>query len=233
MSGSANVKAMNKSVQVFCDTVNQYFPLSVTDCGKYSRLTLFKLMRFKVKQYHAEGIGNLAVMTVNMGLMQMATVVLTPAERDLPLVSMDYMYVLGNRTAYLEFFDLVLAKDEKYAGLLQELKGIYRRYDHLETVTPTAAWYDSLKTIGFYKKGKKADDEALIEMMRKGLEAVMKYGQKLPELDAAAHKEKAALQKTYSNGLIENGGVSTDIFVKAMGADGTRTFFDSVLFKAE
>ena len=44
---------------------------------------------------------------------------------------------------------------------------------------------------------------------------------------------QAELQKNYSNGLIENGGVSTDLFVKAMGEEKTRVFFDQVLFKAK
>ena len=229
----ANVEAMNESVQVFCDTVNEYFPLTEVDCGEYSSLKLFGIMKFNVKQYTAAGIGNLAVMTTNLGVMQMATVVLTPVDRDLPLISMDYMYMLGNRTAYVEFFDLMLDQDDNYAALQQELGAVYEQYAELETVTPSSAWYDALMTVGFHKKGGKADDEALIEMLENGLRTAMNYAQMLPELDTDAHAKKAALQKTYSDGLIENGGVSTDMFVKAMGAEGTRTFFDRVLFKAE
>jgi len=233
VNAPVNKKAMNQSVQSFCDTVGKYYTLTETDCGEYRNLTLFGIMKFNVRQYEVEGIGNLAVMTTDIGVMQMATVVLTPTQRDLPLVSMDYMYMLGNRTAYVEFYDLVLEQDDGYKALLKDLGAIREQFDNLETVTPTAAWYDTLKTEGFYKKGTADDDAALIEMLEKGLDAVMAYGQNLPVLENDARAEKAALQKTYSEGLIENGGVSTDIFVKALGADGTRAFFDSVLFKAE
>ena len=233
VNASANGKAMNRAVQVFCDTVNDRFPLSEVDCGEYRKMTLFGIMKFNVKQYEARGVGNLSVMTTNMGLMQMATVVLTPTERDMPLVSMDYMYMLKNRTAYLEFYDLVLAQDAGYGALMQELGAIRKQYDKLETVTPSPAWYDTLKTEGFYKKGSKAEDDVLIDMLEKGLSVVMAYGRTLPELDTEAHANKVALQKTYSAGLIENGGISTDIFVKALGAEDTRAFFDRVLFKAD
>ena len=133
----------------------------------------------------------------------------------------------------LQHFLLVLEQDEEYAALLEQLGAVRADYDSIETVTPSAAWYDSLKTEGFYKKGKKADDDALIEMMHRGLDSVMIYSSALPELDEEAHAHKTVLQKTYSDGLIDNGGISTDIFVKALGTDETRIFFDSVLFKAD
>lgn len=53
-------------------------------------------------------------MRVNMGVMQMATVVITPREKNLPLLSADYMYILSNRKSYLEFYDVVKEKDSKY-----------------------------------------------------------------------------------------------------------------------
>jgi len=233
MNMPTNMKAMNQSVHAFLETVDRYYPLKAVDCDDYSDLTLFGILKFNVKQYEATGVGNLAVMTTNVGLMQMATVVLTPVNRDLPLISMDYMYILGNRTAYVEIYDLVLDKNEHYEELMQQLGDIRRQYDNLETITPSAAWYDSLKTEGLYKKGTKADDGILAEMLEKSLDAIMQYGQTLPILEEEAHKEKAALQKTYSNGLIEHGGVSTDIFVKALGPETTRDFFDKVLFRAE
>lgn len=233
LNAPANTKAMKRSVEVFLDTVQQYYPVKEVDCGDYSNLKLYGIMKFDVKQYEVEGVGNLAVMTTNVGVMQMATVVLTPTQRDLPLISMDYMYILGNRTAYLEVYDLVLDAGDAYQGLLQDLAAVRSSYDALETVTPSAAWYDSLKTEGFYKKGTKADDQALLDMLEKGLQPVMAYGQSLPELEPEARAEKAALQKTYSTGLIENGGISTDIFVKAMGAEATQAFFDKLLFKVD
>jgi len=233
LNAPANVKAMNQAVDIFVSKVSAVYPVTEVDCGEYANMKLNGIMKFKVKQYEVEGVGNLAVMTTNMGLMQMATVVLTPVERDMPLVSMDYMYILSNRTAYLEVYDLVLDKDGEYQNLLQELASVRESYSNLETVTPTAGWYDSLKTEGLYKKTSKTNDLTLLAMLDKALEPILSYGKNLPQLEANERAEKIALQKTYSNGLIENGGISTDTFVKALGADATRAFFDKVLFKAE
>lgn len=227
----SNTKAMNISVDTYCDTIREYYTLTEVDCGEYSNLKLYGLIKFNTKQYNVEGIGNLAIMTTNMGIMQMATIVLTPTMKDIPLISVDYVYMLGNRKAYIEFFDLVLSKDANYSNLIQELEDVLIQYSDLETVTSKAAWYDSLKTIELRKKGKKADDSRLNEMLEQSLKTVMLYAQTLPELDANEQNEKASLQKQYSDGLIDNGGISTDIFLKALGAEETRKFFDSFLFK--
>ena len=44
---------------------------------------------------------------------------------------------------------------------------------------------------------------------------------------------KRKLCKEYSDGLISNGGISTDVFKEQLGEDTTRDFFDKVLFGTE
>ena len=67
-------------------------------------------MKFDLEQYEIEGIGNLSVIRMNMGVMQMLTFVITSRDRNLPLLSSDYMYMLANRTVYVEFYDMVVEK---------------------------------------------------------------------------------------------------------------------------
>ena len=40
-----------------------------------------------------------------MGFMQMVSYIITPFKKDMPMLSMDFMYILGNRKAYAEFYD--------------------------------------------------------------------------------------------------------------------------------
>lgn len=233
VNASRNVKAMNQSVDVILDTLRESYTVTEADVGEYSVMKLYGVMKFYVRRYDVEGIGSLAAMTVNMGVMQMSTVVLTPADRDVPLISADYMYMLGSRTCYLEFYDLVLEPDsESYAGLLKTLEAVKAAYGEFEDVTPTSAWYDSLKTVGIYKKGTHKDDKTLNAILADGVGAVADYAKTLPLLESADRAVKAEKQKAYSDGLIQNGGVSTDAFVKSLGKEATKQFFDEVLFRA-
>ena len=120
-----NVAAMNDCVESVLDELEANYTLTPVDVGEYEDLTIYGIMKFDVEQYKIEGIGNLSIMRMNMGLMQMATIVITPKDKNLPLFSVDYMYILSNRKAYLEFYDVVKEKDEQYNALLSAIDAAY------------------------------------------------------------------------------------------------------------
>ena len=120
--GKNNVKAMNDAVDTVVAELKENFTVTPVDVGDYKKMKIYGIMNFDVEQYHIEGIGNLSIMRMNaLNLMQMATVVITPQDKNLPLLSADYMYILSNRKAYLEFYDVVAEKDESYNSLLTAL----------------------------------------------------------------------------------------------------------------
>ena len=225
-----NVKAMNHCVDAAMEQLRSRCTVTPVDPGEYDGLTLFGLMKFDVEQYALEGIGNLSVMRVNMGVMQMSTFVITPRDRNLPLLSTDYMYILGNRTAYLEFYDLVPQKDDAYSALLTELEAAIGTYSHLENAEATPAWYAPLLTVTAYKNGSTGDDQALESLLTDCLEVYLEHSATLPELTPEERSEKLELTVEYTDGLIEKGGISTDVFKSALGAETTKDFFDRVFF---
>ncbi len=225
-----NKKAMNQGVDSAMDVIRRHAEVTEVDAGKYKKMRLMGIMNFEVHQYDVKDIGNLSVMTMNAGLMQMSTIILTPSDKDLPLVSTDYMYILGNRTSYLECYDLVLDKEGEYQNLLSSLKDIKKDYKDLDTITPSSAWYDDMRTVGLYMKGKSRDDSREEEALTRWIEAVMEYGENLPLLSSEEKEEKLPAVKEYTDGLVEKGGVSTDLFVKALGKEDTKDFFNNVLF---
>ncbi|MBR5514152.1 MAG: hypothetical protein IKV85_09255 [Ruminococcus sp.] len=225
---------MNKSVDAALDAISQEYTLIPEDPSNYKEITVYNIFNFDVQQYSVEDVGNLSVMKVNMGFMQMATLILTPIDKNLPLVSADYMYQFGKRTSYLEFYDCVPdLNDEAYQSLLSELSAVKEKYSELEDTTPTPAWYDSLKTVGFYKVGKAKDDPTLDQMLCDGFKTVLTTSKELPTLSEEEKDNKRKLCKEYSDGLISNGGISTDVFKEQLGEDTTRDFFDKVLFGTE
>ena len=55
----------------------------------------------------------------------------------------------------------------------------------------------------------------------------------LPRLFGTARYQKINRVKDYSDKLIDNGGVSTDMIAGILGVDKTREFFDQVFFGTE
>ena len=225
-----NVKAMNHCVDAVLEEIGETHTVTPVDPGEYEEMTIYGIMKFDVEQYDIEGVGNLSVMRVNMGVMQMATVVITPQDRNLPLLSADYMYILSNRKAYLEFYDVVSEKDDAYLALLDDLKQVHSGFDHLENVETTPAWYADLLTVTAYKGGGTEADADLEEMLVESVNVYLEHGAAVPPLTDAQREEKLAITVEYTDGLIEKGGISTDVFKQELGSEETKKFFDQVFF---
>ena len=96
-------------------------------------------MRFSICAYDLPGVGALSTvsMTAMLGLMRMETLVLTPLERDAPLLSCDLVRVAGRDTLLLELYDTQLAPIDTAA--LGAVKAAYAALPDHDLGTH---WYD-------------------------------------------------------------------------------------------
>ena len=226
-----NVKAMNDTVNAVLAKLNEDYAVTPVDVGSYKKMKIYGIMKFDVEQYHIADIGNLSIMRMNaLGLMQMATIVITPQDKNLPLLSADYMYILSNRKAYLEFYDVVAEKDDAYNELLNALTVAKEKYNHLEDIQASEAWYADLLTVTTYKAAKPESDADIKNLLIDSLDVYLKHAKKLPLLTAEEKAEKLDITVKYTDGLIEKGGISTDVFKKELGPEETKNFFDNIFF---
>ena len=230
INASRNVKAMNRSINAVLEELKATYSVTQISPGEYEEMKMYGIMKFKVEQYDIEELGNLSVMRVNMGVMQMATIVITPKDKNVPLLSADYMYILSNRKSYLEFYDVVQEKDEVYMELVAKLSGVIESYSHLKDFEASEAWYEHLLSVDAYKAGKPKDDADTEKMLRESVRVYSDHAKALPELTDEQKNEKKNITLAYTDGLIEKGGISTDVFKKELGPDVTKQFFDQVFF---
>lgn len=229
-----NAGSMNKVVDESLAEIGKYYDVEpVSACG-YDEIKIYGIMNFHVKHYDIKEVGNLSVMTVNAGFMQMASIIITPKEKNLPMFSSDYMYILGNRKSYLEYYNLVEnAEDDNYKAMMNGFADVMKNYSQYEEDQRNEYWSDHLVTVGAYKLSKPDDDETLKQMMLDNISAYCSAARELPQLTPEERTTKIAVTKEYTEGLISNGGVSTDVFKAQLGEDTTRDFFDKVMFGTE
>jgi len=225
-----NVKAMDTCVEEVLHKLEKNYNVTPIDVGAYKKMKIYGIMKFHVEQYHIEELGNLSIMRMNMGIMQMATIVITPGDKNMPLLSADYMYILSNRKSYLEFYDVVKEKDESYLALLDALSASLNNYNHLESIEASPAWYAPLLTVTAYKGGKADTDESVKNMLLDSLDVYINHSKNLPLLSEEAKASKHTITQEYTDGLIEKGGISTDVFKKSLGDAETKKFFDNIFF---
>ena len=197
------------------DIIRSKYPLVELDVGEYDTLKA-NGMRFCVKAYRADGLGHVSVMRAKgfFGLMKMDTLMIVPKEKDLPLYSYDRIYAMGNDTLIVELYDTLTETLD--LSLLDEIKS---RFAYLSERDPGEHWYDHLKLPqSISKKGKKAETQNFDDYLSASAS------------DTSDEAKKRELSFRYVNGLLTQGGPSTDVFKKSLGEEKTEKLFKNVLF---
>ena len=209
-------------VDALLKTLGGQFPLKECDVGAFGDLKA-NGMKFTVRAYEAEGLGHVSVMQAKgfFGLMKMDTLIVNPKDVDLPLYSYDRILAMGSDTLIIELYDTTVEPPNTDA-----LDAVNAKFGDLPERDPGTHWYDSIKLPqSVSKKGKKlgARFDAYAAAYT---DAYLKLPAK-PVSDPAKKREKTS---AYVEGLLRNGGPSTDVFKKALGEQKTAELFNQVLF---
>ena len=185
-------------------------------------------MTFDIAAYKVEGLGHVSSMVATgfFGLMKMDTLIITPTAVDMPLFSYDRVLAMGNDTLIFELYDTLLDKAD-----LTALEQVKAEANDLPDHDLGAHWYDSIKlAVSLSKKGKKNHTPAFDMTALAYLDAYLAACKAAAPADEASKREKASV---YVEGLLKNGGPSTDVFKKGIGDEKTAQLFRKTLFGTE
>ena len=207
--------------------IDAQFPLTELPCGEFGSMKVSG-MKFSVRRFHAQGLGPVSVMVAKgfFGLMKMDTLIITPTEKDMPLLSYDRVLAMGNDTLIYELYDTLLESADLSCLDTVKTEAAYQPDHDLGS-----HWYDSIKLPqSLSKKGKKKDTAAFDAAADAYLRAYLQAAKNAAPCDAEDKREKAAV---YVEGLLTHGGPSTDVFKKGIGEDNTAELFRKTLFATE
>ena len=205
--------------------IEKKYSLRKLDAGEFSSMKV-NGMRFSIRTFEAEGLGHVSVMRATglFGLMKMDTLIVNPTEIDLPLYSYDRIFAMGNDTLIIELYDTVSGEYSEEA--LLEVKA-RKEYNEIPERDPGEHWYDSIKLpSSISKKGSKKHLSLMTSLADQHFETYLSSS----NTHTKDKSKKLEKNKFYVDGLIKNGGPSTDVFKKAIGEEKTRELFERVLF---
>ena len=133
---------------------------------------------------------------------------------------------MGNDTLIFELYDTLLAPNA-----LKKIAAVKEAMRDLPEHDLGAHWYDGIKlAVSVSKKGKKKHRIAFDEAAKAYLDAYLEEAKEAEPCEAEAKREKASV---YVEGLLKNGGPSTDVFKKGIGEEKTADLFRRVLFASK
>lgn len=205
--------------------IGEKYPLSPLPTGEFAAMKVSG-MKFAVFSYHAEGLGDVSIMAAKgfFGLMKMDTLIINPTEIDMPLLSYDRVNAMGNDTLIYELYDTFVGRTELAETAKAKLTG-----SALPDHDLGEHWYDSIKLAeSVSKKGK--DHASFDALALAYMDGFLADCAGAAACDPAEKRSKASV---YVDGLLQNGGPSTDVFKKAIGESKTAQLFRKVLFRTE
>jgi len=177
------------------------------------------MMHFVVKVYDVENIGNLCILTMNgmMGLMKMETVVLACDRKDVPLLNMDTVKAMGNKTQIAEFYDTLLNHEDR--TMENECQKIKDGDKDIPDYTSGEHWYDALLYPCSYAKKTKFKDKRTDISLKKYFQLYLK---ELERAEACNPIEKQGKNRAFAQGLLDHGGPAVDQVRKMFGEEKTK-----------
>lgn len=187
-----------------------------------------KGMTFNCEVFDAEGLGHVSVMRAKgfFGLMKMDTLVIAPTDKDLPLLSYDRIYAMGNDTLIIELYDTMGEEKTELSAISAVKERFALLPERFAEGEEPKHWYDDIRlSETTSKKGKKAHSA---DFDKYTLEYISEYlALRAASCDRA---EKIARTELYANGLITQGGPATDVFKAEFGEEKTGEIIRKVLF---
>ncbi len=224
-----NMQLIEKIIKETLDKISEFYIIQEKDCGEFSSL-MIRDSEFHMKQYEIETVGNLLIMDCKESkLMQMVSVVITPYFKSLPLLSTDFIYIKEKRNFILEYYDLVEQKNETYKEYLKQFQLLKEKLG-MQDMQMGENWYDTIRTVCTAKQTSEEMDERILQNLMDNLKLYIQMEQNLKRMDEKQRRKKWQLTREYSDKLVNNGGVSTDLFKSVLGKEKTKAFFDSVFF---
>ena len=178
------------------------------------------MMRFRLEQYEAEGLGNLCVLRTRamLGLMNLLTVVVTPSSgRNVPFLLMDTMDMGKKHLCYVEYYDCTAAGADKDLLLAASAP-----YADVADYAEKPAWYVQERMAGSLIK---TGDRARLDEMT--LDALKAYAAQAAAAPVKA--ENVAGLKAFQKRMIEEGNPSTAALTRTLGREGAEEFFRTVV----
>lgn len=208
----------------FLDQINAVYPLKERDIGEFRSFRIMG-MSFQASAWDAQGLGAVSFITGSapLGLMSMSSLIITPDVLDMPLFAFDRMKLLGKDNLMVESYNTLLIPRS-----FPHLAALKASCQDLSDYVPKPYWYDDyLLPETCLKQGKKS---VSARFDRLGSQCVQAFLQDCDWAPVCGPAEKKPINSNFVNRMVTEGGVSTNLFLKAWGEEKGGRFVREVAF---
>lgn len=186
------------------------------------------VIKLNVSHYKIDGFGSFCLLEGKgmLSLVKMKTIVLLPLSKKYPMLSLERMK-MGKKNIFIaELYDFNGEEDQQFS-----FNKYQERLKDLPNHKTDPCWYESLYACpAIYKDGSKKDNQLFDDISNELLKDYLDMARNALVLDDNESQSYKNNVSMYRERLLNEGGVSTNMFIKYLGKERTRQFFEKVMF---
>ncbi len=197
-------------------SLSEIYGVKKNDIGKDARMAK-KGLTFETSSYEVAGLGHFCVvrMSAMLGLMRMETAILSPFDKDVPLLNIDWVHTPIKETQLAELYDVQLSPYPK-----EHLAGFERikenDSDLPDYASGSAHWYDSILYPCSYSKTGKHIQTRAFRAVKAYIETFISQIEFVPNCDEVLKKKKI---HEFAETLFLQGGPAVNQVKKLFGEE--------------
>jgi len=200
---------------------------------KVHPLKALKLFKIVVNSQEGERLSRVNTLDATIGLfMKMYTLLIRPDySYNLPMLSVDFIFIGGKRVFVIEVIDPAHIKDENITTYYEKMRVWMPEVKKFEQMETNMEWCkDMLTDFCVHIKADRTKDDVLFEIYKTYLHAYMDMAKHAEPLSPEQSKNVQEGIEGYVSSLLAKGGPAVNVFKTLLGPEKQEEYVRTVMF---
>jgi len=192
-----------------------------------------KLLKFVITSKEAERFKRVNTLDATIGLfMKMYTLFILPNYNyNLPMLSVDIIFIGGKRVFVIEIIDPARIKDENLETHYEKMRIWKPKVDSLEKMEVDMEWAENAVTdFSIHRRADRTNDELLFEIYKYYLNTYIEMAKNAEPVSPGLSQKVQQGMEWYVTTLLAKGGPAVNVFKTLLGPEKQKEYVRTVMF---
>ena len=192
-----------------------------------------KLLKFVIESQQGEKFKRVNTLDASLMLfMKMYTLLILPNYGyNLPMLSVDIIFMGGRRVFVIELIDPAAIKDENLETHYEKMRSWKSTVSTLDKMEVSMEWAENaVRDVSIHSRADRTKDELLFDIYKSYLATYLDMAKNAKPLGAEESQKVKAGMEWYVDTLIAKGGPAVNVFKTILGPEKQKEYVRTVMF---
>ena len=219
------------------DTLAQTLPLTPYPIKAEYRVVhpwkALKLLKFSIEAWQSDRFKRINTLDASLMLfMKMYTLLILPNYNyNLPMLSVDIIFMGGGRVFVIELIDPAVIKDDNLEAGYAKMRALKPAEGTLEKMEVSMEWAkDAVRDVSIHSRADRTRDDLLFDLYTSYLNIYLDMARNAQPLSAEESGTVKSGMEWYVDTLIAQGGPAVNVFKTLLGPEKQKEYVRTVMF---